>query len=127
VKDSGYLVVSVNIVRNPVLSLLAKGVDVYRWLDPTHTYHFHSPSDFASRLASHFDLVRFECIDEIAERMEALKRKQDTQAKTARGTVRRMLKYVKNEVLLREELYLFLFSPKSLRQGLSSEFPPGLP
>ena len=111
-KDTGFLIVSVNIVGNPITSLAAKAIDVYRVIDPTHTYHFHSPQDVATALAKHFDLVRFEDIEALSEDMQARKKERDKQAMTLRGVVRGGLKFVKNDILLREHLYLLLFKPK---------------
>ena len=54
-----------------------------------------------------------ENIDRLAQEMEQLKKQEDTKAKTLTGRVRRALKYLKNEVLMREELTLFVFKPKA--------------
>lgn len=112
-RPDGFLVISVNVVGNPLTALAAKLVDVYRVADPTHTYHFHSPAEVAQHLASHFDLVRFECIEQLSEEMQERKKERDNQARTARGMVRQSLKFVKNDIILREKLFLFLFKPKA--------------
>ncbi len=111
-KDTGHLIVSVNIVGNPVTSLIAKGIDVYRVIDPTHTYHFHSPKEVAAALGNQFELVRYEDIESLSEDMQQRKKQRDKQAMTARGVVRGGLKFVKNDILLRERLFLLLFRPK---------------
>ncbi len=111
-KDSGHLIVSVNVVRSAWASAASKLVDIYKVLDPTHTYHFHSPDEVASHLSSHFELVRHENIDALAQKLEGLKSEADTQARTMKGRVRQWLKYVKNDILLREDLMLFVFRPK---------------
>lgn len=109
---TGYLVISVNIVLSSLARYLSKSVDIYRFVDPTHTYHFHSPEEVAAQLDSHFELVRYECIEALLQDMSRLKEEQDKQASTLRGSIRRALKYLKNDILLREDLYLLLFRAK---------------
>ncbi len=111
-KDDGYLIVSVNIVGNPLTALVAKGIDIYRLVDPTHTYHFHSPQEVAAQLSAHFRLVRYEDIEQLSEEMQERKKERDKQARTLRGMVRGGLKFVKNDILLRERLHLLVFQPK---------------
>ncbi len=111
-KDDGYLVVSVNVVRSPLARTAARLGDIYRIVDPTHTYHFHSPEEVAEQLSSEFEMVRYENIDTLAQEMEVLKRQRDTTAMSVKGAVRHALKFVKNDVLLREELFLFVFKPR---------------
>ncbi|MCH7545013.1 MAG: methyltransferase domain-containing protein [Planctomycetes bacterium] len=112
-RDDGFLVISVNVVGNPIAKLMAKAIDIYRVVDPTHTYHFHSPQEVRNRLAEHFDLVRYECIEQLSEEMQTRKNERDKQVKTLKGLVRQGLKFVKNDLILREKLHLFLFKPKS--------------
>jgi SAM-dependent methyltransferase len=111
-KDDGYLVVSVNIVGNPITARLARRVDVYRVVDPTHTYHFHSPGDVADSLAEHFEMIRYDCIGAFVEDMATRKDDRDQQRRSVRGVVRKVLKFVKNDLVLRERLHLFLFRPR---------------
>ena len=110
-KSDGHLVVSVNVVGNPVMGLLYKLFDIYRIVDPTHTYHFHSPQEVANALSSGFDLVRYESIEHLADEMHS--RKNEAQRTTLKGVVRAALKFVKNHIILRESLHLFLLRPKS--------------
>ena len=110
-KPDGFLVLSVNVGGNPVTAACAKIADIYRVVDPTHTYHFHSPQEVVDHLSGSFDVVRFECIDDLADDMQTRKNERDTQKRTLKGTVRSLLKFVKNDVILREKLYLFLFRP----------------
>lgn len=110
-KADGYLVVSVNIVESPVARTLAKIGDIYRVVDPTHTYHFHSPEEVAKNLADEFELVRYECIESLSEEMQARKNASDKQIKTLKGLIRSSLKFVKNDIILRERLYLLVFKP----------------
>jgi SAM-dependent methyltransferase len=112
-KPSGYLVISVNIVGNPVASLMAKAVDIYRVVDPTHTYHFHSPKEVVKALSEGFELVRHECIEHLSEEMQERKNQRDHQRTSAKGVVRSGLKFVKNDIILREKLYLLLLRPKA--------------
>jgi len=110
-KPDGLLVVSVNVVGNPITALASKVFDVYRVIDPTHTYHFHSPQEVAKALQEHFDLVRFEDIESLSVEMQSQKRERDRQAMSLRGAVRAGMKFVKNDILLREHLYLLVFTP----------------
>ncbi|MCA9171867.1 MAG: hypothetical protein KDB23_29565, partial [Planctomycetales bacterium] len=87
---------------------------IYRIADPTHTYHFHSPQEVAQHLASHFEMVKYEVIEHLSEEMQERKKQRDNQARTMRGMVRSSLKFVKNDIILRESLHLFLFKPKQL-------------
>jgi SAM-dependent methyltransferase len=112
-KEDGYLVISVNVVGNPLTAAAARMANVYRVLDPTHTYHFHSPAEVARHLDQHFELIRYECIEELSEAMQERKKARDQQARTLKGLVRQALKFVKNDLILREKLYLFLFRPRS--------------
>ncbi len=111
-KPDGFLVVSVNIGGNWFTASMARIFDIYRLVDPTHTYHFHSPQEFEDSMSSHFESIRHECVDDLATQMEKIKRENDTQAKTTRGMIRNALKYVKNDVILCEKPYLFLLTPK---------------
>lgn len=113
IKDDGYLVISVNVVRSAWAAGMSKVCDIYKVVDPTHTYHFHSPQEVADQLSSDFELVRFENIDSLAEEMAALKKTKDTQSATLKGRIRSGLKFLKNDVLLREDLFLLLFKPKA--------------
>jgi SAM-dependent methyltransferase len=112
-KDDGFLVITVNVVGNPLTAMAAKICDVYRVVDSTHTYHFHSPKELAKYLADDFELIRSESIEHLSEEMQERKNQRDKQVTTLKGSVRRLLKVVKNDVILRESLHLFLFRPNS--------------
>ena len=112
IKEDGHLVISVNIVKSAWAAGLSKVVDIYKVVDPTHTYHFHSPQEVADQISDHFEMVRYENIDALAEEMAELKKSKDTEATSMKGRVRDGLKFLKNDMLLREDLFLLLFKPK---------------
>lgn len=122
-KPTGTLVVGVNIVGNPLTAALSRLVDIYRLLDPTHTYHFHSPDEFIQALTPEFQLVRYKNIEYISKKMQDTMASRTGKASSIADRVRKALKFLKNDVLLHESYYLFIFSPQSAL-GIANDLSP---
>jgi len=84
---------------------------VYRIIDPTHTYHFHDPKEVEAALDGRFEMIRFESVDDLSSEMLAKKRENVVRKRTPAHLLRNFLKFIKNDVLLREELFLMVFRP----------------
>ena len=112
-KDDGLLVVSVNVVQGKPVIALSRVFDVYKIIDPTHTYHFHSVDEVADAFEGEFELVRHESVEDLSEAMASVKRQRDP-SRGLTQNVRRFLKYIKNDLLLKEDLQLLLFKPKKV-------------